>query len=53
VVGYAVAYEFAWEGVKVVIAEQWPEIGHASTQEIMQATAAEVIGIPSDISIRY
>lgn len=52
-IGYAVPDEFAREGAKVVIAEQWPEIGHTSAQEIMQATGAEVIGNPSEMCIRF
>jgi NAD(P)-dependent dehydrogenase (short-subunit alcohol dehydrogenase family) len=50
-IGYAVASEFAREGARVAIAELRPEKGKKAAEEIAGATGAEVICIPTDVSV--
>jgi NAD(P)-dependent dehydrogenase (short-subunit alcohol dehydrogenase family) len=50
-IGYSVASEFAREGARVVIAELRPQKGKEAAAEIAKATGAEVICIPTDVSV--
>ncbi|MGC9342742.1 MAG: SDR family NAD(P)-dependent oxidoreductase [Bacteroidales bacterium] len=50
-IGYAVAMEFAREGARVVIAELRPEKSEETAQKIRLETGAEVISIPTDVSV--
>lgn len=50
-IGYAVAMEFAREGAKVVIAELRPEKSEEAAQKIKRETGAEVISVPTDVSL--